>query len=308
MRMWQSCFFALGLAVAVGCGAKHEEANKATAQKTEAVTAPQNDPKPIEGIRWVNSLKEGKALSRTTGKPIFVDFMADWCTYCKRLDQDSYVQPRVIDLSRNFVMVKSDTDHEGKQDAIHYNITGLPTILVMDADGEVMAKTSYAPPDDFYNNFKLISDGVLDMKSAEAALKKNPRDKAALATKCNVLAAFGNGLKLRSALMDATKAGVNAKELSASYMMMGKIMMNQQKLSEAQTYFTIVADSAENPEAKNDGRIFLCMALGQSKQFAKTLPVLKQVLEDPGANPLQKQTAEKLKDAAEHLIAEPKKG
>ena len=85
-------------------------------------------------IAWRTSFKAAQAEAKKTGKPILVDFTAEWCTNCKALDDKTYTDANVIRESRKFVAVKVDTD---KDTAIakKYNVSSLPVVAVLKPDG-----------------------------------------------------------------------------------------------------------------------------------------------------------------------------
>lgn len=90
-------------------------------------------------IRWsdfsVGKLKEASELS----KPVFLDFTADWCIPCKEMDAVTFVDSRVVEMSRNFVMLKVDLTHSGgtKEEKLKrmYDIRGVPTFVFLAPDG-----------------------------------------------------------------------------------------------------------------------------------------------------------------------------
>ncbi len=77
---------------------------------------------------------------RGSGTPIVIDFYADWCIPCKELDKYSFSDPRVVEISRDFLMLKSDLTRENspevKELVSEFGIRGVPTIVLIGADGE----------------------------------------------------------------------------------------------------------------------------------------------------------------------------
>ncbi|MCB4792143.1 MAG: thioredoxin family protein [Elusimicrobia bacterium] len=104
---------------------------------TEPENAAENTQK--EGISWVYDISQGLKLANETNRPLMVDFMAPWCTWCKKLDKDVYTNINVVNASKDFINVKIDTDKfpevSGK-----YGITGLPTIIFLNKNGDVIEK------------------------------------------------------------------------------------------------------------------------------------------------------------------------
>lgn len=90
-------------------------------------------------IEWVYDLASARKISNETGRPIMADFYADWCGWCKKLDEDVYSVPEVIEMAGYFVCVKLDADFE-KNLSAQYEIRGLPSIVFMKADGKVIRK------------------------------------------------------------------------------------------------------------------------------------------------------------------------
>jgi thiol:disulfide interchange protein DsbD len=50
-------------------------------------------------IRWEHRYDDAVKKARAARKPIMIDFWADWCAWCHRLDQTTYVDPVVVKLS-----------------------------------------------------------------------------------------------------------------------------------------------------------------------------------------------------------------
>ena len=104
---------------------------------------------------WLTDLDEAKALAQKTGKKIFVDFMASWCGPCKMLDAEVLQTDEFQAIAKKkLVLLRIDVD-EQKNVAAMYGIEAMPTQLVIDANGTVVAKTvGYGGPEAFYSFLK----------------------------------------------------------------------------------------------------------------------------------------------------------
>ncbi|MDX1933973.1 MAG: thioredoxin family protein [Capsulimonadales bacterium] len=103
-------------------------------------------------VQWGASLDAALREAKKSGKPILIDFYADWCGWCKRLDQDVYTDDSVVRTSKQFINVKLDTDRNGRDAARQYGVRSLPTILVLDANGEVEARFRGYMPAPVFNS------------------------------------------------------------------------------------------------------------------------------------------------------------
>ena len=90
-----------------------------------------------DSIGWVYSYEDSLKLASREGKPIMVGFYTKWCMYCRKLDETTYVDSAVVDISKNFVCLK--VDGEKRRDVAYgYGIGKFPTILFLDPDGRVI--------------------------------------------------------------------------------------------------------------------------------------------------------------------------
>ena len=76
--------------------------------------------------------------SKKSGKPVFVDFYADWCKNCIAMDKTTFQDPRVKEKLQGYEFVKIDatntSDPEIKKLLEHYGIKGLPAFLILKAE------------------------------------------------------------------------------------------------------------------------------------------------------------------------------
>jgi thiol:disulfide interchange protein len=105
------------------------------------------------GIAWRRgSLEEVLAEARAQEKLVFVDFWTSWCGWCKRLDQDTFSDPAVIEaVNERFVSLSVDAESKsGRPIARRYGVSGYPTLLILEPDGTVRERIGgYLPPDRF---------------------------------------------------------------------------------------------------------------------------------------------------------------
>lgn len=94
-------------------------------------------------------------------RPVIIDFFADWCIPCKELDKFTFTDSRVIELSRQFTMLKADLTKQ-QDPAVQalqkrYRIRGVPTVVFLGPGGEELSAVrvvSYVNADDFLNRMQ----------------------------------------------------------------------------------------------------------------------------------------------------------
>jgi thiol:disulfide interchange protein DsbD len=90
------------------------------------------------GMAWLKTEAEAVALAKASGRPVIIDFWAEWCTACRELDQVAWSDPRVQAEARRFVAVKADgTDSSDAFLALadKYGVVGMPTVVFIDGHG-----------------------------------------------------------------------------------------------------------------------------------------------------------------------------
>lgn len=65
-----------------------------------------------------------------------IDFHADWCKYCKKMDKETFTDSTVIALmNERFVPISVDTVKE-KETAAEFGVRSLPTMWFLESDGQ----------------------------------------------------------------------------------------------------------------------------------------------------------------------------
>lgn len=106
--------------------------------------------------KWFESYENAHRESLRTGKPILAAFTgSDWCGPCVGLKKSVFDSPEFQTWSEdNVVLLELDFPKQVQQDpkvksqnqrlASKYDIAGYPTVLFLDASGEVMGKLGHS--------------------------------------------------------------------------------------------------------------------------------------------------------------------
>ncbi len=86
------------------------------------------------GAEWLEDYDKAAALSLELGKPLVIDFWAEWCVYCKKLEKTTFMDSRVLDRADDFIFLKVNYDRHPEL-ARKFSVSGLPTVVFLRPDG-----------------------------------------------------------------------------------------------------------------------------------------------------------------------------
>lgn len=91
-------------------------------------------------FRTVKTVAEvEQAVSAANGRPVMLDFYADWCVSCKEMERDTFTDPSVQSALADLVTLRADvTANDAADQALlkHFGLIGPPAILFFGPDGQ----------------------------------------------------------------------------------------------------------------------------------------------------------------------------
>jgi len=112
------------------------------------------------GLWFSGDLEAARAEAGTRDTMVMIEFYADWCNWCRRLDADTFSVPEVRRELARFVPMKVNGEKDGAELAARFGVDSYPTLIFLDADGSEMDRIlGYLPPDRFLRRVRRIQTG-----------------------------------------------------------------------------------------------------------------------------------------------------
>ncbi len=136
------------------------------------------------GVNWL-PYEEGMKKARESNKPVLLKFYTDWCTWCKKMDADTYADreiQRYLDL--NFISIKINAESkelvrsDGKEMkmkdlARKFGVRGFPTVIFLESDGKPIAPLAgYSDPGSFRKVLAFIQEKAYKKMTFEEFTKQ----------------------------------------------------------------------------------------------------------------------------------------
>lgn len=130
-------FFVYGIVLILSAAAGGEDAMRPFAPfKIAAVTQSESE-KMFKKIKSLQDLD--KVLVQAKGRPVLLDFYADWCVACKQMQRNVFSEPKVQQALKGFVLLRADvTANDNIDQALEdkLDVIAPPSILFFDKTGK----------------------------------------------------------------------------------------------------------------------------------------------------------------------------
>ncbi|MCG8447956.1 MAG: protein disulfide isomerase family protein [Pirellulales bacterium] len=90
-----------------------------------------------ENLTFVQSAAAGFELATERRLPCLVFFAAEWCTFCRQMEDTAFKAASVAALAENFVCVRVDADRESHV-CQQFGVSGYPTVQFVSSDGRTL--------------------------------------------------------------------------------------------------------------------------------------------------------------------------
>lgn len=87
-----------------------------------------------DGLFWHTDIQKAFQEAQNTNRPLFVDCYTEWCSWCKKLEKETFSNPKFIELASKFVLLKVDGDKQPNF-CTKYQVRAYPTMLFLKKDG-----------------------------------------------------------------------------------------------------------------------------------------------------------------------------
>ena len=166
---WKSLWKALGLVLmllgaieVIGAASGGEDWMKPLKNIRSAGQASPAEHVSFQKIKSLADLDAAVSRANQSGKPAMLDFYADWCVECVRMERNTFGEPEIQTLFEQVQPLQADvTENDDTDQSLmqKYDIIGPPAILFFDRQGREMRDyrlVGYFDPEEFAGHLDMV--------------------------------------------------------------------------------------------------------------------------------------------------------
>ena len=230
----------------------------------------------LAGVQWADASHEAiLERAKAENKHVFIDFYATWCAPCKKLDEVTYKDEKVIALLDGMLPARWDAEKgEGIELARLYNITAYPTLILLGPDGiEIDRFLGYIDSDPFIKIMSDYKNGVGTVADFETQVKKDPKNAMAWQALGRKHADAGRIEKAKVALgtyLDLSP-NIDAEEKAAVMYTLGEVNYRGKSYDEAIAIFAQVVRDFPGTKWQDEAEVMGAQAYFKKGDNEKSL-------------------------------------
>jgi len=166
-RLWKSMglvLLLLGALEVIGAATGGEDWMKPLKNIRNSGQAVQEEHVTFNRVKSLGDLEAAVKSANLAGKPAMLDFYADWCVECVRMERNTFGEPEIQTLFGKIQPLQADvTDNDEIDQALmdKYGVIGPPAILFFDLNGKelpAMRLVGYFAADEFAGHLQRVLD------------------------------------------------------------------------------------------------------------------------------------------------------
>lgn len=254
-------------------------------------------------IEWHKDFEAARELAKKTGKPMLIDFVADWCKPCHEMERTFWPKPQVLELAKKFVAVSLDFDRRGPEIS-RYRVGSIPAVVVTDPWGNLLSsRFGYSPRlvDPLIQLMQAVPTDFSPINEWNALLEREKDNPVALVGVADFYGKHGIIELSNTYLKRALKARETKTDLSARGNILIAMGINYLKIKdydEARKTFEAYLKDVPNGAQGDTALLGILTAQLNKKKFAEAEKTLSQLKASYPNSPLVQQGEQLFKQAA----------
>ncbi|MCX6126220.1 MAG: thioredoxin family protein, partial [Proteobacteria bacterium] len=123
------------------------------------------------------SVADALHFAKANQKPVFIYWGAEWCPPCNQLKAEVFSNREFIEATAPMTMVMIDGDSpEAQRWSDHFNVSGYPTLLFLDNDGNQKARfVGFTPADILISTIKSLRSTTTAIKDLAGKIARSEK-------------------------------------------------------------------------------------------------------------------------------------